>query len=184
MHFRGDEQFARHLECCKRAEPAGLWRCTGSSHNPPNTAGELQQPAATTQSPGEIYIQDLGCWQHSIFLSSPVCLTVGLLVVQDYSSHSVMAADMNRGLPPMSTFHRNNTAARTPSINTSENSTGEEIISVACFSSGLTVCSSVLWWLCFFSSLREPGKRIRRVTDRRCLGQSSGLCKYAPPRSH
>nr|XP_019934263.1 PREDICTED: transcription factor 12-like isoform X2 [Paralichthys olivaceus] len=41
----------------------------------------------------------------------------------DYSSHSVMAADMNRGLPPMSTFHRNNTAPRTPSINTSENST-------------------------------------------------------------
>uniref|UniRef100_A0A3B4VE14 BHLH domain-containing protein n=1 Tax=Seriola dumerili TaxID=41447 RepID=A0A3B4VE14_SERDU len=42
----------------------------------------------------------------------------------DYSPHSVMAADMNRGLPPMSTFHRNNTAPRTPSINTSENSTG------------------------------------------------------------
>ncbi|XP_060933015.1 transcription factor 12-like [Limanda limanda] len=41
----------------------------------------------------------------------------------DYSSHSVMATDMNRGLPPMSTFHRNNTAPRTPSINTSENST-------------------------------------------------------------
>ncbi|KAL7401471.1 hypothetical protein ABVT39_000162 [Epinephelus coioides] len=41
----------------------------------------------------------------------------------DYSSHSVMAADMNRGLPPMSTFHRNNTASRTSSINTSENST-------------------------------------------------------------
>uniref|UniRef100_A0AAQ5X7F6 BHLH domain-containing protein n=1 Tax=Amphiprion ocellaris TaxID=80972 RepID=A0AAQ5X7F6_AMPOC len=41
----------------------------------------------------------------------------------DYSPHSVMAADMNRGLPPMSTFHRNNTTSRTPSINTSENST-------------------------------------------------------------
>ncbi|XP_034736000.1 transcription factor 12-like [Etheostoma cragini] len=41
----------------------------------------------------------------------------------DYSLHSVMAADMNRGLPPMSTFHRNNTASHTPSINTSENST-------------------------------------------------------------
>ncbi|XP_028441542.1 transcription factor 12 isoform X1 [Perca flavescens] len=41
----------------------------------------------------------------------------------DYSPHSVMAADMNRGLPPMSTFHRNNTASHTPSINTSENST-------------------------------------------------------------
>ncbi|XP_047453423.1 transcription factor 12-like [Mugil cephalus] len=38
----------------------------------------------------------------------------------DYSPHSVMAADMNRGLPPMSSFHRNNPA---PSINTSENST-------------------------------------------------------------
>ncbi|XP_070763814.1 transcription factor 12-like [Enoplosus armatus] len=41
----------------------------------------------------------------------------------DYSPHSVMAADMNRGLPPMSTFHRNNTASCTPSINTSESST-------------------------------------------------------------
>ncbi|XP_034391867.1 transcription factor 12-like [Cyclopterus lumpus] len=41
----------------------------------------------------------------------------------DYSPQSVMAADMNRGLPPMSTFHRNNTASRTPSVNTSENST-------------------------------------------------------------
>ncbi|XP_035499315.1 transcription factor 12 isoform X2 [Scophthalmus maximus] len=41
----------------------------------------------------------------------------------EYSSHSVMAADMNRGLPPMSTFHRNNAAPRTPSVNTSENST-------------------------------------------------------------
>ncbi|TMS05157.1 Transcription factor 12 [Larimichthys crocea] len=40
----------------------------------------------------------------------------------DYSPHSVMAADMNRGLPPMSTFHRNNTAPRTP-VSTSENST-------------------------------------------------------------
>lgn len=41
----------------------------------------------------------------------------------DYSPHSVMTADMNRGLPPMSTFHRNNTASRTSSINTSENTT-------------------------------------------------------------
>ncbi|XP_022048624.1 transcription factor 12-like [Acanthochromis polyacanthus] len=41
----------------------------------------------------------------------------------DYSPHSVMAADMNRGLPPMSTFHRNNTTSHTPSVNTSENST-------------------------------------------------------------
>ncbi|KAF1386839.1 hypothetical protein PFLUV_G00099030 [Perca fluviatilis] len=45
----------------------------------------------------------------------------------DYSPHSVMAADMNRGLPPMSTFHRNNTASHTPSINTSENSTDQSI---------------------------------------------------------
>ncbi|XP_070687321.1 transcription factor 12-like [Pempheris klunzingeri] len=37
----------------------------------------------------------------------------------DYSPHSVMAVGMNRGLPPMSTFHRNNTTSR----NTSENST-------------------------------------------------------------
>ncbi|XP_056273435.1 transcription factor 12-like [Pseudoliparis swirei] len=41
----------------------------------------------------------------------------------DYSPQSVMAADMNRGLPPMSTFHRNNTASHTPSVNSSENST-------------------------------------------------------------
>ncbi|XP_029909840.1 transcription factor 12-like [Myripristis murdjan] len=40
----------------------------------------------------------------------------------DYSPHSVMAADINRGLPPMSTFHRNNTASHTPSVNTSESS--------------------------------------------------------------
>uniref|UniRef100_A0A1A7YBT6 Transcription factor 12 n=1 Tax=Iconisemion striatum TaxID=60296 RepID=A0A1A7YBT6_9TELE len=33
----------------------------------------------------------------------------------DFSPHSVLAADMNRGLPPVSTFHRNNT--RTPSEN-------------------------------------------------------------------
>ncbi|XP_042352046.1 transcription factor 12-like isoform X2 [Plectropomus leopardus] len=44
----------------------------------------------------------------------------------DYSPHSVMATDMNRGLPPMSTFHRNNTASRTTSINTTENSTGSK----------------------------------------------------------
>ncbi|XP_045893505.1 transcription factor 12-like isoform X2 [Micropterus dolomieu] len=44
----------------------------------------------------------------------------------DYPPHSVMAADMNRGLPPMSTFHRNNPASRTPSINTPENSTGSQ----------------------------------------------------------
>uniref|UniRef100_A0A3Q3FM78 BHLH domain-containing protein n=1 Tax=Labrus bergylta TaxID=56723 RepID=A0A3Q3FM78_9LABR len=44
----------------------------------------------------------------------------------DYSPHAVMAADMNRGLPPMSTFHRNNAAPRTPSVNTSENSTGNQ----------------------------------------------------------
>ncbi|KAF7658758.1 hypothetical protein LDENG_00008380 [Lucifuga dentata] len=42
----------------------------------------------------------------------------------DYSTHSVLAADMNRGLPPMSTFHRNNTTSHAPSVNTSENSAG------------------------------------------------------------
>ncbi|XP_017261090.1 transcription factor 12 [Kryptolebias marmoratus] len=41
----------------------------------------------------------------------------------DFSPHSVLAADMNRGLPPMSTFHRNNPVSRTPSVNTSEHST-------------------------------------------------------------
>uniref|UniRef100_A0A672I9M7 Transcription factor 12 n=1 Tax=Salarias fasciatus TaxID=181472 RepID=A0A672I9M7_SALFA len=44
----------------------------------------------------------------------------------DYSPHSVMAADMNRGLPPMSTFHRNSAAPRTPSITNTENSTGSQ----------------------------------------------------------
>uniref|UniRef100_A0A3Q3IXJ4 BHLH domain-containing protein n=1 Tax=Monopterus albus TaxID=43700 RepID=A0A3Q3IXJ4_MONAL len=44
----------------------------------------------------------------------------------DYSPHSMMAADMNRGLPPMSTFHCNNTASRTLSVNASENSTGSQ----------------------------------------------------------
>ncbi|KAM4573672.1 transcription factor 12-like [Odontesthes bonariensis] len=42
----------------------------------------------------------------------------------DFSPHSVVAADMNRSLPPMSTFHRNNTVSHTASVNTSENSTG------------------------------------------------------------
>ncbi|KAM3870454.1 transcription factor 12-like [Diretmus argenteus] len=41
----------------------------------------------------------------------------------DYSPHSVMVADVNRGLPPMSTFHRSSAATRTPSVNTSESST-------------------------------------------------------------
>lgn len=41
----------------------------------------------------------------------------------DFSPHSVMAADLNRGLPPMSSFHRNNTLSRN-SIN--DNSTGNQ----------------------------------------------------------
>ncbi|KAF3688713.1 Transcription factor 12 [Channa argus] len=40
-----------------------------------------------------------------------------------YSPHSVMASDMNRGLPPMSTFHCNNNLSHTPTMNTSESST-------------------------------------------------------------
>ncbi|XP_008410235.1 transcription factor 12-like isoform X2 [Poecilia reticulata] len=39
----------------------------------------------------------------------------------DFSPHSVLAAEMNRGLPPMSTFHRNNTVSRSPSDSHSEN---------------------------------------------------------------
>ncbi|XP_061825708.1 transcription factor 12-like [Nerophis lumbriciformis] len=39
----------------------------------------------------------------------------------DYSPHSVM--DMNRALPPMSTFHRNNAPSHAPSVDTTENST-------------------------------------------------------------
>uniref|UniRef100_A0A3Q3DL92 Uncharacterized protein n=1 Tax=Hippocampus comes TaxID=109280 RepID=A0A3Q3DL92_HIPCM len=42
----------------------------------------------------------------------------------DYSPHSVIATDMNRGLPPMSTFHHNNASSHAPSINTTDNSTG------------------------------------------------------------
>ncbi|KAM9390519.1 transcription factor 12-like isoform 2-T2 [Salvelinus alpinus] len=43
----------------------------------------------------------------------------------DYSPHSVSPVEVNRGLPPMSTFHRNNPAAsHTPSANSSENTTG------------------------------------------------------------
>ncbi|XP_019712497.1 transcription factor 12-like [Hippocampus comes] len=41
----------------------------------------------------------------------------------DYSPHSVIATDMNRGLPPMSTFHHNNASSHAPSINTTDNST-------------------------------------------------------------
>ncbi|KAM4618614.1 transcription factor 12-like [Polymixia lowei] len=41
----------------------------------------------------------------------------------DYSPHSVMAADINRGLPPMSSFHRTTNPSRTPSVNSPENST-------------------------------------------------------------
>ncbi|XP_055078364.1 transcription factor 12-like [Periophthalmus magnuspinnatus] len=43
----------------------------------------------------------------------------------DYSPHSVMAADLNRGLPPMSSFHRNNTASRN-TISATDNSTGNQ----------------------------------------------------------
>ncbi|XP_064846209.1 transcription factor 12-like [Oncorhynchus masou masou] len=42
-----------------------------------------------------------------------------------YSPHSVSPVEMNRGLPPMSTFHRNNPAAsHSLSANSSENPTG------------------------------------------------------------
>ncbi|XP_004567713.1 transcription factor 12 [Maylandia zebra] len=40
----------------------------------------------------------------------------------DFSPHSVLAVDMNRALPPMSTFHRSNAVSRTQSVNTSESS--------------------------------------------------------------
>ncbi|KAM8861301.1 transcription factor 12-like isoform 1-T2 [Synchiropus picturatus] len=39
----------------------------------------------------------------------------------DYSSHAGMPADMNRGLPPMSTFHRNNASTRTLTENSNGN---------------------------------------------------------------
>ncbi|XP_061532961.1 transcription factor 12-like [Phycodurus eques] len=42
----------------------------------------------------------------------------------DYSPHSAMAADTNRALPPMSTFHRNNAPSHVPSINATDNSAG------------------------------------------------------------
>ncbi|KAK6317735.1 hypothetical protein J4Q44_G00110260 [Coregonus suidteri] len=44
----------------------------------------------------------------------------------DYSPHSVSPVEVNRGLPPMSTFHRNDPAeSHTPSADSSENSTGK-----------------------------------------------------------
>lgn len=61
-------------------------------------------------------------------LGPPADLTEPLsLAVQDYSPLSVMAADMNRGLPPMSSFHRNNTPSRT-----TDNSTGDEALPRFC----------------------------------------------------
>ncbi|MEQ2262671.1 hypothetical protein XENORESO_018960, partial [Xenotaenia resolanae] len=45
----------------------------------------------------------------------------------DFSPHSVVAAEMNRGLPPMSTFHRNNTVSRSPSDNALENPAGSHV---------------------------------------------------------
>ncbi|XP_043979508.1 transcription factor 12-like isoform X2 [Gambusia affinis] len=50
-----------------------------------------------------------------------------LLSGQDFSPHSVLAAEMNRGLPPMSTFHRNNTVSRSPSDSHSENPAGSQV---------------------------------------------------------
>ncbi|KAM6960639.1 transcription factor 12-like [Aplochiton taeniatus] len=44
----------------------------------------------------------------------------------DYAPHPVSPADINRGLPPMSTFHRGNTAPHTPPTKYSENSTGNQ----------------------------------------------------------
>ncbi|XP_057692946.1 transcription factor 12-like isoform X2 [Corythoichthys intestinalis] len=41
----------------------------------------------------------------------------------DYSAHTVMATDLNRALPPMSTFHRNNASSHQPSINPADSST-------------------------------------------------------------
>uniref|UniRef100_A0A4W5LYT0 Transcription factor 12 n=1 Tax=Hucho hucho TaxID=62062 RepID=A0A4W5LYT0_9TELE len=47
------------------------------------------------------------------------------IVLQDYSPHSVSPVEVNRALPPMSTFHRNNPAtSHTQSANTSEDTTG------------------------------------------------------------
>lgn len=62
--------------------------------------------------------------EHLLTAVDSMCVS---FAVQDYSPHSVMVADMNRGLPPMSTFHRNNIVPRNASVNTSENSTGEEM---------------------------------------------------------
>lgn len=86
---------------------------------------------------------------------NPCGLNVCLFTVQDYSPHSAMAADMNRGLPPMSSFHRNNTAPRTPSINTSENSTGdceERLIITVYLKSYLSFLKIVLQLLSFLQS--------------------------------
>lgn len=53
--------------------------------------------------------------------------------LQDFSPHPVLAVDMNRALPPMSTFHRNNAVSRAPSVNTSESSAGQKMEMDTCF---------------------------------------------------
>lgn len=52
----------------------------------------------------------------------PEGLNTCLFTAQDYSPHPAMAADISRGLPPMSTFHRNS------ALDPSENSTGESSV--------------------------------------------------------
>lgn len=77
-----------------------------------------------------------------------------------YSPHSVLASDVSRGLPPMSTFHRNNVAPRT-----SENSTSEKNKHIYLFSGCfLRPVLHVACCLCLFQSrgateMRPEGHR-------------------------
>ncbi|XP_037539516.1 transcription factor 12 [Nematolebias whitei] len=82
------------------------------SHQPP--AGSYSNLVSSSPLPRTLTLSSIFCV--SGFNGEFLC-------VQDFSPHSVLAADMNRALPPMSTFHRNNVVPRTPSVNTSEHST-------------------------------------------------------------
>lgn len=107
---------------------------------------------------------------------------VSLSLQDSYSAHSLLAADASRGLPPMSTFHRNTAAPRT-----SESSAGEQKekkkkhrFQGHCW----PLCRAGASKLCVFSSVGEPEERVGGVTDGRHPGQSSGLgkcCTSVPP---
>lgn len=117
IRFRGDGQLSRHLECCKRSEPAGIWTGAG----PPNTTERLRQPGSIARSHGETSRFFLFLRRHSLFRGQQRSKVVIHFRLQDsYTPHSVLAADVSRGLPPMSTFHRNSMAPHTTDNSNSE----------------------------------------------------------------